>query len=190
MDKAAVFLDGGFFSKVRLRLDKPIIDWVKLSDRICNDCQRLRTYFYDCMPYRDDPPTSDQKQRYSEKQRFIQGLQNLPRFEVRLGRLQRLVTPQGTQYKQKGVDILLAIDLVRMAWRDRIAKAIIVTNDTDFIPAIKEAKDAGVIVQLYYYQDTAFNIHQALYQICDDRTLITKQLLEECKPESVTTSSP
>jgi len=185
LEKAAVFLDGGFFSKVRLHFGRPELDWVKFCDKICGDnCERLRTYFYDCMPYRDDPPTPEQQKRYADKQRFINSLSILPRFEIRLGRLQRLMTVDGDDFRQKGVDILLAVDLVRMAWRDRIYKAVIVTNDTDFIPAIKEAKDAGVLVHLHYCNDKPFDIHEALYSICDDRTPITRELLLECESSS------
>lgn len=50
--------------------------------------------------------------------------------------------------EQKQVDILPAIDLLRLSYRSAITQAILVTGDSDFIPAIKIAKDEGVQVLL------------------------------------------
>jgi uncharacterized protein (TIGR00288 family) len=50
--------------------------------------------------------------------------------------------------EQKQVDILLAIDLLRLSYRGAISQAILITGDSDFIPAIKIAKDEGVQVLL------------------------------------------
>jgi uncharacterized LabA/DUF88 family protein len=103
-------------------------------------------------------------------------LRRLERFEVRLGHLLKL----GTEFKQKGVDILLSIDLTRLSWQEKIDKAILVTGDTDFIPAIREAKDASVITTLAYCPNMPSRISQALYQLCDDRFQITAPFLQNC----------
>jgi len=90
LEKAAVFIDGGYLSKIlKGQFASEKIDYSVFSDIICNDYKRLRTYYYDCLPYQENPPTEDQKLRYAERQRFITALDNLPRFEVRLGKLTR-----------------------------------------------------------------------------------------------------
>lgn len=177
-DKAAVFIDGGYFAKVRTQLgfDTRNLDYCRLSDNLCVGCERFRTYYYDCMPYRSAVPSLQEQTRYQDKQRFISSLRNLPRFEIRLGHLLRL----GTEFKQKGVDILLSIDLTRLSWQGKIDKAILVTGDTDFIPAIQEAKDASVITTLAYCPNMPSRISPALYEVCDERFQIDALFLQNC----------
>jgi len=173
-------LDGGYFVKVRSRLGfgQADLNYEILSEKLCDGCVRFRTYYYDCMPYRDSVnPSNDDEQRYRKKQQFIESLRSLSRFEIRLGHLLRL---DANDFKQKGVDVLLSIDLTRLSWRDKIEKAILITADTDFIPAIQEAKNAGVTTVLAYCDKMERPISKALYQVCDERKLITSDLLREC----------
>lgn len=181
MDNAAVFIDSGYLSKVLKLIYKVKIDYEKFSDLICgNDCKRLRTYYYDCMPYQDNPPTDEQRQRYASHDAFMYNLRRLNRFEVRLGKL--IYIPSTGDFVQKRVDVLLSVDLVRMSWDHQINKAVLVTGDSDFVPAIQAAKDAGVLTVLYYSkghpQITA--IDELLYA-CDERIEIDKKLIDSCK---------
>jgi hypothetical protein len=50
--------------------------------------------------------------------------------------------------RQKGVDILLAVDLVRLAERGAIGHALILAADSDFAPAVEIARNAGVLITL------------------------------------------
>jgi hypothetical protein len=76
------------------------------------------------MPYQSNPPTYEEKSRYSNAHKFIQSLKKKPRFEVRLGRLQKTHSGTGIEYSQKGVDVMLAVDLVKMSWDKQIQKAL------------------------------------------------------------------
>ena len=175
MDKSVVLIDAGYLSKVLdHEFNRARIDFVKFSDALCEGSERLRTYYYTCMPYQHNPPTEDEKQRFARVERFHRKLRTLPRIEVRLGKLGYT----GGDYVQKRVDILLAVDLVRMSWDKQIEKAILVAGDSDFIPAIDAAKDAGVIVQLHYSQNS---IHHELLEEVDDHFQITKELIESCR---------
>jgi len=177
-DKTAVFIDNGYFAKV-LRLDfgQPRVDYLKFSENICRDSERYRTYFYYCMPFQGPYPTQAERVRISHAQAFYHSLRNLPRFEVRLGRLIKTRTnPPG--YSQKGVDVLLSVDLVRLSWSKTIDKAVLVTGDSDFVPAVQTSKDAGTIVELYYSESQ--HVSDELFQVCDERHPISKALLESC----------
>jgi uncharacterized LabA/DUF88 family protein len=177
-DKAAVFIDGGY-AKVRKQLgfSQKDVDYAVFSDKLCRSCERFRTYYYDCMPYKDAMPSSDDENRYKQKQRFIESLRYLDRFEIRLGHLLKV---NATDFKQKGVDIQLSIDLTRLCWQDKVEMVILVTADTDFIPAIQEAKNAGVTAVLAYCPNMNKPISKALYQICDERLEITANFLNGC----------
>lgn len=50
--------------------------------------------------------------------------------------------------KQKGVDIKIGLDIATMAIKKQVEKIILITADSDFIPAIKFARKEGIIVQL------------------------------------------
>jgi len=44
-------------------------------------------------------------------------------------------------YKEKGVDVKLAVDILDMAYQDKYDTAIVVSSDTDLIPGIVRAKE-------------------------------------------------
>ena len=68
--------------------------------------------------------------RKAKWDKFEYKLNNLNRFKVRTGRLQKI----GTEFTQKGVDVKLVIDFVQLAYSGKIDKAIIITGDSDFVP--------------------------------------------------------
>jgi uncharacterized LabA/DUF88 family protein len=170
-NRAAVFIDGAYLTKV-LDVDfgKPKIDLARFSDILCGDSERLRTYYYNCMPYQSNPPTDEERRRFSAMDKFLYTIKRLPRFEIRLGRLCSL----GGEFVQKRVDISLAVDLVRLSWGKMIGKAVLVAGDSDFVPAIEAAKDVGVLVQLYY---SPSSIHDELLASVDESFEIDEELI-------------
>jgi uncharacterized LabA/DUF88 family protein len=163
MEKGAIFIDGGYLSKILKRhFGAPRIDYLKLSNEICSELHlsRLRTYFYDCMPViRKD--NEEDKRKYAEKQKFIDKIQRLPRFEVKKGKLQII----GGEFKQKMVDVLMSLDIADRCFDNQIQHAILIAGDSDFIPAIKKAKDYGAIIHLYYHP---LSKHDALLDEIDE----------------------
>lgn len=179
MAKAAVLIDGGYFAKVlKYLFSEPDIDYEEFSNKICGDAERIRTYYYDCMPYQSSPPTPKERRMYSEKDKFIYKLKKLNRFEIRLGRLQKIGR---NEFRQKGVDVLLSVDLVRMSWGRQIDRAILVTGDSDFVPAVKAARDAGVVIILYYSRKPPMYVHDELLDNCDERYEITQGLIDSVR---------
>lgn len=163
-NRAAVFIDGAYLTKI-LDVDfgKPKIDLAKFSDILCGNNERLRTYYYNCMPYQSCPSTEEERRRFASMDKFVYTLRKLPRFEVKLGRLGCV----GGEFIQKRVDIALAVDLVRLSCGRMIGKGVVVTGDSDFVPAIEAAKEAGVLVMLYY---SPSSIHDELLSAVDEST--------------------
>ena len=170
-NRAAVFIDGAYLTKI-LDVDfgKPKIDLAKFSDLLCGDYERLRTYYYNCMPYQSCPPTEEERRRFAAMDKFVYTLRKLPRFEVKLGRLGCV----GGEFIQKRVDIALAVDLVRLSYGRLIGKAVVVTGDSDFVPAVEAAKDAGVLAILYY---SPSSIHDELLSAVDESAIIDQSLI-------------
>ena len=174
MDRSAVFIDGGYLDKVlQNEFERARVDYRKLSDLVSQGTDRLRTYYYHCMPWQGNPPDPAERARFSSMDSFFYNLKQLPRFEVRLGKIAR----RGADFQQKRVDVLLSVDLVRMSWDHQIQRAIIVSGDSDYVPAVLAAKDAGVLVQLYYHPNS---VHDELRSACDDRFEITSALVQAC----------
>lgn len=186
MDKTAIFIDNGYFKKVQEALSIRV-DYLKFVDSIMGgDSERLRAYVYDCPPYQSTPPKPEQMEMKSHFDSFKYNITKLPRFEMRTGRLQIVKDGEGNTIlkkdgtpllKQKGVDMALGIDIARLSSTRQIQKVIIIAGDSDFIPAIITAKQEGILVTLYYHDF----VHDSLYDVCDDRFQITRELLLKCK---------
>lgn len=106
------------------------------------------------------------------QQRFHHAIGELDGVQLRLGRLREIQPPwqhdvraalrlAGTdmarfeercplrpEMRQKGVDVTLALDLESLARRGALAHALLVLGDSDFVPAIERARDAGVLTTL------------------------------------------
>ena len=135
-----------------------------------------KSYCHNCM-------IEHARERLKKKKNFLFRVEMIPQFEVRLGRLvfrgwrketeKDEVCEHGIKYvqpilRQKGVDLLLAVDLIHFASTQRIKRAAIIAGDADFVPAVDVAKLHGVIVILIHGGKPS-PPHQGLSLACDDR---------------------
>jgi uncharacterized LabA/DUF88 family protein len=179
MSSAAIFVDGGYFDRVSRDCGSPRIDFGKLATELAKPNDLLRTYYYHCLPYQSPVPTPEEIERHQGKQRFFSALNRLNRFEVREGKLEFRGVDKDTLkpiFEQKRVDIYLGVDLVMLAVKNKIARAILITGDSDFLPAIRAAKNEGVLIHLYHGSGPQ-QPHRDLWEEADDRTVITPELL-------------
>ena len=179
MGLTAIFVDGGYFDRVSRDCGSPRIDFGKLASELAKPDELLRTYYYHCLPYMSPVPTPEEEERYAGKQRFFSALNRLNRFEVREGKLEYRGTDRESNrpiFEQKRVDIYLGVDLVMLATKQRIHRAILITGDSDFLPAIRAAKNEGVLIHLFHGTGPQ-QPHRDLWEEADDRTVITPDLL-------------
>lgn len=154
-ERVAIFIDGGYTAKVAKK-NEIRIDYGKLAEvtltRIASSIHGpvnlLRTYFYDCLPYQGSPPTQDERDRMSKKRRFIDGLQGLPDCTVRLGSIKRQGQNSPYTYVQKGVDLMIGLEIVSLSVKNQISYACLFSGDADLLPAIQTAQSEGVKVWL------------------------------------------
>lgn len=78
-------------------------------------------------------------------------------------------------YVQKGVDLQLGVDLVLLAAKQQISHAAVVAGDSDLLPAIRAAKNEGVLIHLFH----GSSVHRMLIEASDDRTKITPDFLQD-----------
>ena len=87
------------------------------------------------------------KERYDK---FIKKLQKNKEVIIREGRCQRLKIDGLFIYKQKAVDSLMIMDLMRIPIDcPNIKKIIILASDSDFVPIIKYLRELNVEIILY-----------------------------------------
>lgn len=180
MGRAAIFIDGGYLDYVFKDLGLPRVNFDKFAQLLAGPDDLLRTYYYHCLPYQSDKPTEEEAERFAAKQRFFHALSRLDRFQVREGKLAFRGTNQEGKpiFQQKGVDISLAVDLVLLASKQQITRAVVVTGDSDFMPALKAAKNEGVLIHLYHGSGEN-SPHRTVWDVADNRTEITRSLVDE-----------
>ena len=176
MDKAVVLIDGGYIDRIRENKPSIRIDYLKLSEKVCEDCERVRTYYYHCMPYQSNPPTKPEKKNYQGMQKLLYTLNRLPKFDYRLGKLGRRTCPDCKAVRpiQKRVDIMMAIEMVALSFGGRINRIKLITGDSDLVPAVEVAKASGTIIELYYSKES---VHDELLDEVDYRHEIDEDFI-------------
>lgn len=179
-ERCTIFIDGGYIIPVmRDEFGGAKIDYLKFSEYIAEGVPIMRTYFYNCHPYVDERnPTTDELTRMAASEKFHGELEQLPNFQVRFGELRRWGRGPRYQYGQKMVDTLISIDLVSLSAKRVITQAILVTGDSDFIPAIKLAKNEGVNIRVVH----GLSPHDDLLTEADQRMPIDADMLKAIAP--------
>ena len=175
MSRVAVFIDGAYLEYLmKEEFGRPAIDFAALVTRLTGGRELLRSYYYDCLPWQSREPTEKERERFARRQRFHHAIGTIPRFEVRLGKLEfRGIQNGKPKFEQKRVDILLGVDLVLLAAKHQITDAMVVAGDSDFLPAVIVAKQEGVVVHLYH----GARPHNELVDCCDEHTRIDKDFV-------------
>ena len=151
------------------------IDFIKFSDQLCRCAEgiRFRTYYYDG---RFENIHNSQQYNFSQEEQLKQNLEKLSnRFITRWGRARFNVTY--SRYQQKGVDILLAIDLTEISVSRSIDRVILVISDTDFIPAITKARNYFTLVTFAYFHEEG--VSPKIKAVCDDSFEITDEMIKQ-----------
>ena len=151
MDRVCIFIDGSNLYHALKGSKLPVnVDFGKLSSQLAGPGRRhIHTYYYNTpliRPRRDDPQYATKDARCRSQQRFFNALRFIPKLTFKQGRFQRL--PNGGQ-TEKGVDVMLAIDMLTLAFKDRYDVAVLVSSDADFKHAIDVVQfETGKTVEL------------------------------------------
>ena len=81
------------------------------------------------------------------------------------------------KFHEKGVDVRIAVDLLKGALKDEYDACYLITSDTDIIPAIQEARSAGKEVVYVGFSNLTNN---AMSANCSRTVSITKDMLKQC----------
>ncbi len=150
MNRVAVFIDGSnFYNGLRDNVGRMDVDFFRFGKKLSEmaDGELLRIYYYNAKVDPEFDPDNFEKQ-----QRFITHLAHTPHLTLRLGKLvyyqvRGEEAPGRKHYAvEKGLDVKLAIDLVRLAVNRACEVAIIVSGDKDLADVVEYGKEMGLIV--------------------------------------------
>lgn len=182
-ERVMVFLDGGYVHIcIRDQFENKPLSITKFATKLAAGKRLRRIYYYTGRI--ENPPNEDWKRRHIGQQKLLAALAHEEFVEVRLGRLR--IEHNGSA-QQKGVDVLLALDMLRFALKDNYDTAILISGDGDFADIVKMVKDEGKKVELVTFPGTRA---RALLSASDTHIEVTTELLEGCWLEKDEDSVP
>lgn len=174
--KLLVQFDGSnFYNKVKKilpTLHLTSFDYKGLANEIGKSKKTQAIYYVG--EIRKYPGNKKSEILYSSQQKLFTNLrkQNL---EIKLG---YLLMSNG-KYHEKGVDVQIAVDIVRGAIKNEYDICYVISSDTDLLPAIQTAKEEGKKI---IYVGFEHFISQALSRNCTSSIILKKnQLLKFAK---------
>jgi uncharacterized LabA/DUF88 family protein len=162
-DRVAIFIDGSnLYHALRSNLGRVDLNFAEFVNKLCGTRRLFRTYYYNVL---QDP--TQRPDAYREQQEFFDILRKTPYLEVRLGSTKMA---QGIPV-EKGIDIMLATDLLYFAWNDFYDTAVLVSGDSDFAYALQAVKNMGNYVEVAYFESGA---SKDLLDLADNRHLLNR----------------
>ena len=168
LTRVIIFIDGSnLYHSLEENCKRFDVDFAALAAKLCKDRSLFRTYYYNVL--RDPERTP---QAYQDQQKFLSALYNVPYLEVRLSGSKM----RGDVAVEKGVDIMMATDLLRLAWEDIYDVAVLVSGDGDFAYAVQTIKNMGKHVEIAAFPA---NLSWELANVADDREFFTPEYFSD-----------
>ena len=162
-DRVAIFIDGSnLYHGLRTNFRHHNLNFAEFANKLCGPRRLFRTYYYNVLQDPTQRPDS-----YRDQQEFLDALRKTPYLEIRLGSTK---VSQGIAV-EKGIDIMLATDLLYFAWNDFYDVAVLVSGDSDFAYALQAVKNMGKHVEVAYFES---GVSKDLLNIADNRYLLDR----------------
>lgn len=151
-ERVMVFVDGGylrelckdFFGHDNIDFRKFHRELIRLFNNMPDypfQANLIRIYYYDAIVTETD-------ENYETQKKYFNSIKNRLRYTVRLGKLVK--SSKRGKYRQKGVDILIAVDALTKV--DQYETGIFVVGDGDYLPLIEAVKDIGKKTLILHYK--------------------------------------
>ncbi|MDP2861134.1 MAG: NYN domain-containing protein [bacterium] len=166
--KCIILVDGSnFYFKLKdLKLHKePNFNFSGFARRLVNKGELIRATYYVGAVRTDGTPHT---QKLYIGQRRLLGNLRKHGFLYSLGYLMR----SNDKMHEKGVDVNIAVDMLVATYENLCDRIILVSSDTDLLPAIKKAKEKGKVVE---YVGFSHQPSLAMIANCSESTLLKKE---------------
>jgi uncharacterized LabA/DUF88 family protein len=179
---AAVFIDGQYLHAVARQYGAPNVDISKLGQFLASPDELLRVFLYHYVLPDLSAESGAEIPLSGQASPFVDAVRNSPRCVVRLGS-----TIHAGHDASSGKPIILhsglgaqvATDIVGLSVRQRIRRAILVTNDEGWAYAADAARYEGVRVRLLYGSGRQ-HPSPTLWSSVDDHQLLALDCLLAC----------
>lgn len=172
-DEAMVFIDGNnFYHNIKGMKIKPgNVDFLKLSEYVCSffSSRRKETVYYNSVPSIKDGKKlyyshmkfldglkklprftvktrklqrSSTEEVQKEKKDILEGLNLCDKCEPII-RKTCMDCVGNIKKREKGIDIMIGIDMLEVAIKDKCNRCILISGDSDFVPALKLIEKNG-----------------------------------------------
>lgn len=192
-----IFIDGGYLRKnVKNLVDNDDINYQILASFLRDNgmldtrfaAHVIRIYYYDGITSIKDVNNLNQEtkedmlviqnaldllsDKEQKQEEYVQKIKDLELYEVRLGR-HVLSTAGGIEnkknwgWRQKGVDSLIAIDMITKGFEGQYNTAILLAGDADFVEIVNSVKNLGANVVGAFFpghisQDLEFSLDKKI----------------------------
>ena len=141
------------------------LNFADFAHKLVGDRKLTRVYYYNILQEPSQRPDDARGQ-----QEFLDSLRRYNYMELRLGKTKLL---QGVPV-EKGIDIMLATDLLHFAGIGFFDTAILVSGDGDFAYALQAVKNLGKHVEVAYFEK---HTSRDLLDIADYAHLLDRQFM-------------
>jgi uncharacterized LabA/DUF88 family protein len=123
----------------------------------------VKSYFYDGIPNVEKEP-----ELYKRQMEYLQRIRDLESWEIREG---ESIKSNTGDLKQKGVDDLIAKDMLISASSNCYDIAILVSGDADLLDVVRNVKNIGKKVSGSYFRRSISSKLKCAFDKCYEMTL-------------------
>lgn len=181
--KCFVFIDGSnFYHACRILIDDKKyrlleFDFKKFCEWLCSDESEISAKYYVGAVNRKYGDRKLEKM-YADQQKLIANLQKMD-IPTTLGTI--IQHPDKT-FHEKGVDVRIAVEMIRYARMKKYDRAFLISSDTDLVPAVEEVISIGKKVT---YVGFPHNQSFGLTKRASDYIILRKEDLINCFPQTI-----
>lgn len=166
--RCIILIDGSnFYFKLKdLNLHNLLsFDFTKFATKLADDYRIIHATYYIGKVRTDG---TEHTQRLFNNQRKLFSHLKKHAFLYSLGYLLK----SDGKMSEKGVDVNIAVDILVATYENTCDRIILISSDTDLLPAIKKAKEKGKTVE---YVGFSHKISVAMVANCSETTLLKKE---------------
>jgi len=183
MSKAVVFIDGNNFYfrlkdlTLQMNCKYHLLDfnYPKFAKWLVGNDELAQVRYY-IGALRRKPGNGKSEKMYADQQKLIGKLQQ-QNISITLG---QLIQHPDKSFHEKGVDVRLAVEMIRLARENVYDIAYLVSSDTDLVAAVEEVQSFGKKVQ---YVGVVKGQSFGLTKISDDIRLLRCEDIQKFLPQ-------
>jgi uncharacterized LabA/DUF88 family protein len=173
-ERVMIFIDGSnMYHSLKAYFHRTDIDLGKFCEKLVNKRKLVRVYYYNAEVGQPQEP-----ERYKDQRAFFDSVEAIPYTELRLGRLVYTAAWPNTPPYEKGVDVMLATDMLTHCFKNNYDTAILVAGDADFVGALQAVKDNGKHVEAALFGEERTSV--PLRKVADVVHIIDGNLMRGC----------